>query len=180
MYKSCYVRANCRGRGFWHGTLVPEWSYWWRCLPVAYYRQQRSCGRVMFLHLSVSHSVHRGASGRHPPGRNHPPPCWVENPPRAENSLGQTPPFWSDTPQAGTSWADMPPANTSPWADPRQTPSSMATAADGTHPTGMLSCWHKIFYCSASGVFTVPHISFAVVSAKIWPGEIKIILSNTP
>ena len=27
---------------------------------VFYYRPQRSCGKVMFLHLSVSHSVHRG------------------------------------------------------------------------------------------------------------------------
>ena len=25
-----------------------------------YYRPKRSCGKVMFLHLSVSHSVHRG------------------------------------------------------------------------------------------------------------------------
>ena len=38
------------------------------------YRPQRSCGKVMFLHLSVSHSVHEGVSasvhaGIHPPGR---------------------------------------------------------------------------------------------------------------
>ena len=26
---------------------------------LSYYRPQRSCGKVMFLHLSVSHSVHR-------------------------------------------------------------------------------------------------------------------------
>ena len=36
------------------------------------YRPQRSCGKVMFLHLSVSHSVHEGVSasvhaGIHPP-----------------------------------------------------------------------------------------------------------------
>ena len=41
--------------------------------------RKRSCGKVMFLHLSVSHSVHRGVSaihpradtplGRHPPGK---------------------------------------------------------------------------------------------------------------
>ena len=35
-----------------------------------YYRPQRSCGKVMFLHLSVSHSVDRGVSaGINPPGR---------------------------------------------------------------------------------------------------------------
>ena len=37
------------------------------------YRPQRSCGKVMFLHLSVSLSVHRGVSGRPPPGRPPPP-----------------------------------------------------------------------------------------------------------
>ena len=30
------------------------------CLRTYFYRPQRSCGKVMFLHLSVSHSVHRG------------------------------------------------------------------------------------------------------------------------
>ena len=30
------------------------------CLRTYFYRPQRSCGKVMFLHLSVSHSVHWG------------------------------------------------------------------------------------------------------------------------
>ena len=57
------------------------------------YRPQRSCGKVMFLHLSVilftggvSAPVHAGIHiplGRHPPGR-HPPP--------AQCMLGYTPP----------------------------------------------------------------------------------------
>ena len=34
--------------------------------------RKRSCGKVRFLHLSVSHSVHRGCTH---PGR-HPPPRW--------------------------------------------------------------------------------------------------------
>ena len=67
------------------------------------YRPQRSCGKVMFLHLSVSHSVHEGVSasvhaGIHPPGRYtrsrytprqvHPPgtPPWQGHP------LADTPP----------------------------------------------------------------------------------------
>ena len=69
----------------------------------------RSCGKVMFLRLSVSHSVHGGVYpsmhwGRHPLGRHSPAQCM----------LGYTHP--------------VPPA---------------ATAADGTHPTGMHSCLHK-------------------------------------
>ena len=49
--------------------------------------RKRSCGKVMFLHLSVSHSVHRGSTsvhaGIHPPGQT---PPWADTPP------GQTPP----------------------------------------------------------------------------------------
>ena len=52
----------------------PYASYW-----NAFYRPQTKFVKVMFLHLSVSHSVHRGLSasvhaGIHPPGR-HPPPA---------------------------------------------------------------------------------------------------------
>ena len=63
----------------------------------------------MFLHLSVSRSVHGGDVSQH--------------------ALGQTrPPLWADThPLSSACWdtAPNPPA---------------ATAADGTHPTGMHSC----------------------------------------
>ena len=69
-----------------------------------------SCGKVMFLHLSVSHSVH-GGGGRCIPA------C-----------TGQTPlpsACWdTHTPLPSACW-DTPPA---------------ATAADGTYPTGMISC----------------------------------------
>ena len=71
-----------------------------------------SCGKVMFLHLSVI--LFTGGRGcladTHPLGRHTPP--------------GRHP--QSDT----APWADTPPRQT------RQT----ATAADGTHPTGMHSC----------------------------------------
>ena len=55
-----------------------------------FYRPQRSCGKVMFLHLYVSHSIYRGRGyplGRHPqadtprqisPGSN---PTWADPPP---------------------------------------------------------------------------------------------------
>ena len=70
----------------------------------------------MFLHLSVSHSVHRGGVC--------PSACW-DTPPPSRHSLGQTPP--GQTPPR----ADTPPQQT-------------ATAADGTHPTGMHSCYKII------------------------------------
>ena len=46
--------------------------------------RKRSCGKVIFLHLSVSHSVHRGdtlprqvpPSGRYTPRAGTPPPPW--------------------------------------------------------------------------------------------------------
>ena len=56
----------------------------------SYYRPQRSCGKVMFLHLSVSHSVHRergSLSGRPPP---------------------------TETPQTETPWTETPRIETSP------------------------------------------------------------------
>ena len=61
------------------------------CLFLIVTVRKRSCGKVMFLHLSVSHSVHGGGC---------PSACW-------------------DTPLGLT-----------------------ATAADGTHPTGMHACFY--------------------------------------
>ena len=74
---------------------------------IFFYRPQSSCGKVMFLQLSV-----------------------ILFPPR------QTPP--RQTP----SWADIP-GQTPPGRHPP--PREMATAADGTHPTGMYSCCDIIF-----------------------------------
>ena len=71
------------------------------------YRPQCSCGKVMFLHLSVSHSVHGGGG------------------------------VWQTTP-----WADTPTPN--PVHAGIHAPLPAATAADGTHPTGMLSCFNNI------------------------------------
>ena len=63
-----------------------------------YYRSQRSCGKVMFLHLSVILST-EGVPGR---------------PPQADPP-GQTPP--GQTPRAGTPWQTPPPRH-----PPGQTP----------------------------------------------------------
>ena len=60
------------------------------------YRPQRGCGQVMFLHLSVNHSVHRGGGGLclgDPPGQRHPP----DRDPPDRDTPGQRPP-WTETP----------------------------------------------------------------------------------
>ena len=46
--------------------------------------RKRNCGKVMFLHLSVSHSVHGGCACRSA--------CWDTQPPRAEDAPGQASP----------------------------------------------------------------------------------------
>ena len=93
--------------------------------------RKRSCGKVMFLHLSVSHSVHGGVGGVCLSA------CW-DTPPWVDTPVGQTPPLggvclsacwdtppWLDTPAGQTPpprWADTPPPPR--WADtpPGQTP----------------------------------------------------------
>ena len=94
------------------------------------YRPQHSCGKVMFLHLSVSHSVHRGMYprmhwGRHPLGR-HIPVCTGADIPL----LGRHIPACTGV--------DTPPPPT-------------ATAEDGTHPTGMHSCSTEYIQLAACG-----------------------------
>ena len=75
----------------------------------------------MFLHQSVILFTKGGGVnplGQTPPGKTPP--------------LGRHLPPWEDTP-----WADTPLGQNPPWAD---TPPPTATAMDGMHPTGMLSC----------------------------------------
>ena len=93
------------------------------------YRPQRSCGKVMFSQASVilftggggvyaQHALGQTPPlpGRHPPGRH----------PLGRHCPGQTPPLGRHVPQGR-----HPPANI---------PHPTATAAKGTHPTGMHSC----------------------------------------
>ena len=62
------------------------------------------------------------------------------HPPRADTPQKQTPPRSRHPPRADTPQKQTPPeADTPPRADPP--PRDMATAADGTHPTGMHSCF---------------------------------------
>ena len=107
------------------------------------YRPQCSCGKVMFLHLSVilftggvSAPVHAGIHtplGRHPLGR-HPP---------AQCMLGYTPPPPAQCILGYTSPCPVHAGNTPPC--PVHAGIHMATAADGTHPTGLHSCLNVLF-----------------------------------
>ena len=90
---------------------------------VLYYRPQRSCGKVMFLHLSVSHSVQ--VSVRETSPRDRDPQqrtLWTESPrtesPRTETPLGQRPPTWTETPHLDRD----PPLGQRPPRDPPETP----------------------------------------------------------
>ena len=110
-----------------------------------------SCGKVVFSQVS---DCPWGREVYTLPGQI--PPCADTLPgrhPLAQTlSQGDTP--WEDTPLPGrqkplpgqTPWeADTPLSSHSPWqADTPQanTPQQMATAVDGTHPTGMHSCYY--------------------------------------
>ena len=59
--------------------------------------RKRSCGKVMFLHLSISHSVHLGGKvfappGQTPPRQRHPPPG---RHPRDGNLSGRYASYWT-------------------------------------------------------------------------------------
>ena len=86
-----------------------------------YYRLQRSCGKVIFSQACVKNSVHRGQGGVYLSA------CW-DTPPRqtppARHPPGQAPPRQTHPPGRQPPLADTPPT---------------VTAADGTHPTVMLS-----------------------------------------
>ena len=120
---------------------LSEGSLKWNSLLLDIYR---SCGKVIFLHLSVSHSVHGGGGcipactgqtpllgvqphslGRHPPGR-HPPGRHLpladtprQTPPGRHIPLGRHPLVrhnapWADTPLDRHPQAGTPPGQTPP------------------------------------------------------------------
>ena len=75
-------KRNSSVKGCSHGPIATA----------IYYRPQTKFAKVVFLHPSVSHSVHRGEYlGRYPlPGQVHPPGRYI---PRAGTSPGQVPPW---------------------------------------------------------------------------------------
>ena len=108
-----------------------------RCLLPSAKKLRRLC---FYRHLSV----HRGgvclsACWDTPPGSIHAPP-WEQThppeqtlPPLADTPPEQTPPWEQTTIRADTPWEQTPP------------PQDTAIAADGTHPTGMHSCYELRF-----------------------------------
>ena len=117
-----------------------------------YYHPQRSCSKVIFSQASVSHFTRgegRGVSDRHPPVHAgiHPPPIPVHVGihPHAQCMLVYSP---------------LPP---------------VATAADGTHPTGMHPCKEKkllvpLRFFSPENLFitTGRHIFVLTVSCRLY------------
>ena len=111
----------------------------------------------MFLHLSISHSVHRaGVPGKAPPGTRYTPPRTRYTPPRTRytprdqvHPFGQVPPgtrYTSPVPGTPPGTSTPPGTRYTPWDQvhppggryPR--PQETATVANGTHPTGIHSC----------------------------------------
>ena len=90
--------------------------------------------KVMFLHLSVSHSAHRwgGSASVHAGTPPHPPRAGT--PPEVGTPLGPAPP------RPGTPLEQSPPP-----------PPADSYCVDGTHPTGMHSCF--IGVCLSTGVY---------------------------
>ena len=149
-------------------------------LPGIFTARKRSCGKVMFLHLSVSHSVHGGGGlpsplacrqtwgfGQIPPGYRPPPgrSPWADLPPD-EDPPGQTPP---GRPPGQTPWADThsqmqtpllrPPLCRPPSLDadpPDVDPLMIRQQAGGTHPTGMHTC-PPVFFKISLRFFSPPN-----------------------
>ena len=73
---------------------------------IVFTARKRICGKVMFLHLSVSHSIHRVVC---------PSACWDTPRPHP----GQTPPKWADTPlgRHQPPWVDTAPLSRHPQGD---------------------------------------------------------------
>ena len=131
-------------------ALISDWL-------VNSYRPQRSCEAYVFTSVclstgggGVSASVHAGMPPRPdtPPGADPPdpsdPPSGSRLPPRVETPRQGDPPWQGDPPGKETPLARRPPGKeipqdqTPPGTRP---PQDTTTAADGTHPTGMHSCF---------------------------------------
>ena len=100
LWNSCNGNQSLDWRIWWVISSARNYRFSspWKELTLAHYRPQTKFAKVMFLHLSVSHSVHRGEYlGRYPP--------------QAGTPTGQVHPLGRYTPCAGT----PPFAGTPPW-----------------------------------------------------------------
>ena len=134
-----------------------------------HYRPQRSCGKGMFSQASAIlftggvPGVSVGGGGADTPLPGQTPPGQT---PQGQTPLPGTHPK-AHTPRAHTPLADTPgadiprqthhsetPLEQTPQAHTPHSPQQTATAADGTHPTGMHSCSE----CKGSGKDLVIHV----------------------
>ena len=100
------------------------------------------CGKVMFLHLSVSHFVHRGrACIPHTPYHA----CPLPHTPPAMHPPCHAPPAMHD-PCHACPLPCMPPPRSPPCYTPPRDTTRCGQWAGGTHPTGMHSCLTHIFH----------------------------------
>ena len=121
-------------------TVIIKVTYSW-----LFYLRQRSCGKVMFLHLSVIVSTAGGCL----------PPPWADTPlsrdPWADTPSADTPPGRpplgrhppgkhppEQTPPGQIPPGQIPPGQTPP---PAQCILGYGQQAGGTHPTGTHSCY---------------------------------------
>ena len=126
----------------WHPDNVGK------CSRMHFYCTQHSCGKAMFLHLSVILFT-GGLSGRHPHGRHTHPPWaetpwvdtpWADTPPGAQTRT----PSWADIPWAceHTPWTDTPPGRQPVWAD---TPLGRHPALGDGHCSGRYASYWNAF-----------------------------------
>ena len=99
---------------------VQKWKEFkpWKCVPC--YRPQMKFAKVMFLHLSVSHSVHRGGVSQHAMG---------QMPPTPRKKLGRLPPSLQEEtrktpPSSRKKPGRLPPSSPPPRKKPGRLPPS--------------------------------------------------------
>ena len=127
------------------------------------YCPQQSCSKVMFLHLSVNHSVYSGVYAT-PPGQNplpgQTPPPGRHNP-HGRHPLGRHNPHWADTlhgrclpsrhplgrhpPAKGMLGYTPPDQCILRYTSPAKCMLGYGQQVGGTHPTGMHSCFFLFF-----------------------------------
>ena len=112
------------------------------------------------MHAGIPHPPSPGSRPPPPPEQTHPwnrPPRadtpWSRHPPGADTPPPEqtlhSPPPGADTPTPGSRHPPPPPEQTLP------PPGETATAADGTHPTGMHSCSFEMLFVFDGSQFCV-------------------------
>ena len=131
--------------------------------------RKQSCGKVMFLQMSVSHSVHGGvchsacwdiSQTDTPLGRHSPAQCMLRYTPPCPVHAGIHISLHS------ACWDTQCPVHAG---------IHMAIAADGTHPTGMHSC--LLFKCNSSKLY-IPSCHSKLKSGKTYHLQFRDMLLN--